>query len=516
MSAAEDLISSSELNDDNDDLLQFVTFRIGEEIFAVDMAPVQEIIRVPDVVRVPLAPSSLMGLANLRGKVLPIVSLRHLFMMEEATYDESTRAIVINTSQALGFVVDKVSSVIEVDCDEIEDASTVSSSIKNDILKGAIKRDKQIIMILDFDALTEQEFAALEHTTSDSILTDSIIDELQPTIDEENDDELQLVSFIADNQEYAIHIEDVKEIVQIPESITTVPQVDLHVLGMMNLRGELLPLIDLRTLFHLSNKQPDEKSRVIVISNNAQIIGLVVDSVSEVLRVTKDDVEDLIPAMAREAELSDITDICRLDSGRRLVSVLSVDRLFDIDSVQETLQEISEDNTVEDELNNVEENSNEELEDENQVVVFRLDEEEFAAPIISIQEIVRIPDELIRVPRSPNYLEGVINLRGTVLPVIDLRVRLGIPAAERSERQRIIVFLIHGARTGFIVDQVSEVLKLPHDCIERSPKIADADRRLFSGMAKVDGNKRMIQMLIPEALINQDELTTINDIEGGI
>ena len=220
--------------------------------------------------------------------------------------------------------------------------------------------------------------------------------------------------------------------------------------------------------------------------------------------------------MAREAELSDITDICRLDSGRRLVSVLSVDRLFDIDSVQESLQEISEDNTVEDELNNVEENSNEELEDENQVVVFRLDEEEFAAPIISIQEIVRIPDELIRVPRSPNYLEGVINLRGTVLPVIDLRVRLGIPAAERSERQRIIVFLIHGARTGFIVDQVSEVLKLPHDCIERSPKIADADRRLFSGMAKVDGNKRMIQMLIPEALINQDELTTINDIEGGI
>ena len=102
------------------------------------------------------------------------------------------------------------------------------------------------------------------------------------------------------------------------------------------------------------------------------------------------------------------------------------------------------------------------------------------------------------------------------MPVIDLRVRLGIPAAERSERQRIIVFLIHGARTGFIVDQVSEVLKLPHDCIERSPKIADADRRLFSGMAKVDGNKRMIQMLIPEALINQDELTTINDIEGGI
>jgi purine-binding chemotaxis protein CheW len=67
----------------------------GDEIFAADMLPVKEIIRVPEVVHVPLAPSALEGLANLRGKILPIISLRRLFGFEELAHDDSTRALVV-------------------------------------------------------------------------------------------------------------------------------------------------------------------------------------------------------------------------------------------------------------------------------------------------------------------------------------------------------------------------------------------------------------------------------------
>jgi purine-binding chemotaxis protein CheW len=89
---------------------QFVTFMAGDEVFAADMAPVQEIIRVPEVVRVPLAPSALEGLANLRGKVLPIISLRRLFGFPEIAHDDSTRALVVDVGQPLGFVVDRAIS----------------------------------------------------------------------------------------------------------------------------------------------------------------------------------------------------------------------------------------------------------------------------------------------------------------------------------------------------------------------------------------------------------------------
>src|ERR1017187_4490541 len=101
--------------------LQFVTFMAGDEVFAADMTPVKEIIRVPEVVRVPLAPSALEGLANLRGKVLPIISLRRMFGFPELAHDDSTRALVVDVGQPLGFVVDRVSSVVGVDARHIED-----------------------------------------------------------------------------------------------------------------------------------------------------------------------------------------------------------------------------------------------------------------------------------------------------------------------------------------------------------------------------------------------------------
>jgi purine-binding chemotaxis protein CheW len=81
---------------------QFVTFFVGNEVFAVPMAPVREIIRVPDVVRVPLSPPSLEGLANLRGLVLPVVSLRRLFRFPDRTHDDATRALVIDFGSPAG------------------------------------------------------------------------------------------------------------------------------------------------------------------------------------------------------------------------------------------------------------------------------------------------------------------------------------------------------------------------------------------------------------------------------
>jgi purine-binding chemotaxis protein CheW len=116
------------------------------------------------------------------------------------------------------------------------------------------------------------------------------------------------------------------------------------------------------------------------------------------------------------------------------------------------------------------------LDDDEQVVIFRLDKEEFGAPIASVQEIVRVPKDLIRVPKAPSFVEGVINLRGTVLPVIDLRLRLGLKQVERSDRQRIMVFLISDVRTGFIVDQVAEVLKIPKAAIEPAPQLVQTTR----------------------------------------
>ena len=171
MSAAEDMIDQEELDAETSERHQYVTFRVGEELFAVDMNPVQEIIRVPEVIRVPLAPPSLCGLANLRGKVLPVISLRYLFALPDTENDEATRAVVIDVGQPIGFVVDRVASVIEVDPADIEDAGRLRTTVDTSMLKGVIRNHGgNMIMVVDFDLLVEQEYAHLEPLTSDGSL----------------------------------------------------------------------------------------------------------------------------------------------------------------------------------------------------------------------------------------------------------------------------------------------------------------------------------------------------------
>ena len=492
---------------------QFVTFMAGDEVFAADMSPVKEIIRVPEVVRVPLAPSALEGLANLRGKVLPIISLRRLFGFPELPHDDSTRALVIDVGQPLGFVVDRVSSVVGVDSSQIEDVGSIRTTVNTEVLSSLIKNvgGHAMVMVLDFSKLIEREFSRIAAISRSTGVAGAVQASTQNHEEEETSDELQLVSFDVDGQEYAIAIEDVQEIVQVPETVIHVPHSESHVLGVMTLRSRLLPLVNLRSMFGLPYRDLDEKSRIVVLTLNGASVGVVVDAVSEVLRVSKSGVDALPSLLAREGNLAEITAICRLDNGKRLVSIVTARNLFGHSVIKEALSNVNESELDEEkQVNDADEGGD----DDEQVVVFRLDKEEFGAPIASVQEIVRVPDELIRVPKAPSFVEGVINLRGTVLPVVDLRMRLGLKQVERSDRQRIMVFLISGVRTGFIVDQVAEVLMIPRAAIEPAPQLSADQGRLLSRMANLEKQKRMVQLVDPPHLMGQKELVALAAVTG--
>jgi purine-binding chemotaxis protein CheW len=476
---------------------QFVTFIVGDEVFAVDMAPVQEIIRIPSVVRVPMAPSTLEGLANLRGRVLPIVSLRRVFGFEEREDDDSTRAIVIDLGQPLGFVVDRVASVVGVEISKIEDVSSISGTIDTDLLTGLIKDvgGHGMIMVLDFAKLITNEFSEAAKSSNHSSAAQSSSREVLEI--EAISDELQLVSFTVAGEEYAISIEDVQEIVQVPDHVIHVPHADSHVLGVMTLRNRLLPLVSLRRMFSLPFKDADEHSRIVVISVGSASVGVVMDTVNEVLRVSKDCVDPIPNMLTRDADMSEITEICRLADGKRLVSIISADNMFRHNSVREALSSV-EKMQDEDGMNDAEKLG---IEDDEQMVVFRLGKEEFGVPIESVQEIVRVPEELTHIPRAPSFVEGVINLRGAVLPVVDQRRRLGLEQIERSEQQRIMVFLFDGVRTGFIVDSVAEVLKVPKSSIEPAPNLSNIQSKLIARVANLEKQKRLILLIEPSHLL---------------
>lgn len=512
--------TDSDETDSVNQAMQFVTFSVADELFAVPMGPVQEIIRVPDVARLPLAPNVLDGLANLRGRVLPIISLRRMFGCQEKATDDSSRAVVINLSQPLGFIVDKVTSVVSIEPNEIQSAHSIQSMVDANYLTGIIHRqlpggNKELLLTLDFAALVDKHFTVLsqqQNTSSNASHVAEIATEDEDTQNGTRHSELRLVSFSVDGQEYAIDIEAVMEIVQMPSSLTGLPNSPPHVMGIISLRQRLLPLVCLRRLFNLTPTDISDHQRIVVVAMpNGQQVGLITDSVKEVMSISKDLADDMPSMLADKPEMQEFSRICRLDNGKRLVSIIDTDRLLGMAAFTDAVNLTPDHSERTEETILMQEESEDQLagDEDIQVVIFKLGAEEFGVPIMTVQEIVRVPDNLTRIPKTPEFVEGVINLRGTVLPVIDQRLRLGMDAIERNEGQRIMVYLLDGVRTGFIVDAVAEVLRIPKAQITRSPTLSDEQSKLISQIAKLNGDKRLVMLLDPRQLLGQLELTQV-------
>jgi purine-binding chemotaxis protein CheW len=138
------------------------------------------------------------------------------------------------------------------------------------------------------------------------------------------------------------------------------------------------------------------------------------------------------------------------------------------------------------------------------IVGFQVGRETYGVPITSLHEIVRVP-EITAVPDAPDYMEGVINLRGKIVSVIDLRKRLGEKKVDTGKRNRILVVEHNGRLSGLIVDSASEVLKIPASDVEASPAaLQEGGLNCVTGLGKYKG--RLIVLL---------DMTRLLDLGGG-
>lgn len=504
-------------DDEFDENSDFVTFDMAGERYAFPMRRVQEIIRMPAVVKVPLGPPSLEGLANLRGRVLPVVSLRRCCAMEQTGHDETTRVIVVDGGVPLGFVVDRVSSVISIDPQQVEPADSVQATVNSDVLVGVIKSGEgEMTTVLDVDRLIGSQFTRLAEKRSgrDSSSVTRLAAENDAEAD--SDDTLELVSFAVEGQEYALPIDQVQEIVQAPESVSHVPNAGSRVLGVIDLRGRLLPVVSMRRVFGLPVTPLEPQNRIVVVSIDGGVVGVVMDTVREVLRVPHQLVAPLPSVVAGEGRKTEVESVCRLEDGKRLVSVLSVNRMFDSPEVRSEIEGYRQ----EDETDMIDEPGDtvddDGRGDEELFVVFRLDDEEYAVDVDAVQEIIRVPEALIRVPKSFDFVEGLVNLRGTVLPVVDLRTRLGLGRTERDERQRIVVLIIGGVRTGFIVDSVAEVARVGRNVLEPAPELSAEQARVVSRVANLPDQQRMLLLVQVDQLLAAGQADQAAELCGNV
>jgi purine-binding chemotaxis protein CheW len=504
---------------------RFLTFRVDQHLYALPAQEIAEVIRIPAVAKVPQSPKALLGMANLRGSVLPVASMRGLLGHEGTSDTPSARAIVLDGAAPVALAVDAVHALVALGIAAIETREALLSARPGERLRGAFQTrpsagaghdaaQEGVAKILDIQALLAAAFVQRARPNRARSIAVNRID--APSVGTDGAQQQMLVTFDIAGQEYAIDLDAVREIVTAPAFVAPMPGAEALVLGVAAHRDTLLPILSLRGLLGFAPPTEAGEREKMIITNVAGLpVGLVVDRMRAIVRADPHLIDPTPSVLvARTGGESRIRAIYRGDGGRRLISILATEQLFRQDVMQRLVSHgqpgaVSSVGAPQDR-----DQSGEGCADEAQFLVFHLGEEEFGLPISAVDEVARVPEQITRLPKTPRFLEGVVNLRGAVLPVVDQRRRFDLPNFTGDhQRRRLIVLRTERHRAGLIVDSVQEVLRVPVSAIEPAPNLTNETARLVHGVLNLDATGRMVLLLDPAELLSRAEQGLLDSFE---
>jgi purine-binding chemotaxis protein CheW len=474
----------------------FLTFRLGKSRYALAADGIAEVVRIPPIARLPQAPAGLLGVANLRGEVVPVADIARLLQKDRAPDQAASRAIVLRDEATVALAVDGVDELVEIAADKIETRQAALAALPGERLEGAFRPrpDAEFVKIVDVKALLAASFVPAKRAER-RIRPEG----LAPSrlVAGDNLNQVKFVAFQVGEQEYALPLAAVQEIARVPDAIAAMPHAEALVLGVGAFRDTLLPLLSLRGLLGFAAEPGGHaQGKIIVLAVKGGMLGLVADKMTAIFSADESRIDPVPEVLAaRSGGESRIKAIYRGED--RLVSILSPELLFGEDVMQK-LGAMRE---------SVAQPAQQKASTEHsmQLLVFRLGDEEFGLPIEAVEEVARVPEQIARIPKTPKFLEGVVNLRGEVLPVVDQRKRFNLPEPDGETARRLIVVRTKEHKAGLIVDSVSEVLRSSQDAVQPAPDLAGEPAKLVHGVINLEDENRIILLLEPGELLTRAE-----------
>ena len=472
---------------------RFLTFRSEGRLYAVPANRVSEVVRMTALARVPQAPKSLLGLANLRGAVVPVAGLRSLLGRSEIAVSDKSRLVLMNGATPVALAVDEVASLVNVQANSIRlDDAEPSTDAEPD---SVFQTGAGATTILNIEALLARAFprAAMSRKSS------GVVAKTAASTAAVTQPRRRLITFDVAGQEYALSLDVIREIVRAPDSAASVPGSDNAVRGVVAYRDGLLPLLSLRALLGYADEGTAQGSKIIVALVAGTLVGLIADSVRSIVSVDPQRIEPAPKVLsARAGGEARIAEIYRAGRGQ-LISILVPETLFREDVMQHLAQSADQALAPRDAVTDAKAA-------DRRFLVFTLDSHEFALPIDAVDEVQRVPEPITRLPKTPKFLEGVVNLRGVVLPVVDQRRRFDMKPSQGSAARRLVVLTSGAHRAGLIVDSVTEVLRCSPEAIQPASELISNDAvAQVRSVINLDASKRMLLLLDPLELLSRAE-----------
>ncbi|UXY14144.1 chemotaxis protein CheW [Chitiniphilus purpureus] len=427
-----------------DEAVPWLLYRAGGLACASPLTQIAEVVRVPALHPVPLAPAAMLGLVNRHGHAVAVLGLAALLDAAQQAPGPASRLLVLH-AQRQAVLVDAVQGLALLPATAARPATAEEAAAGlAQVIPARPDQDER--RVPDLVRLTRPAAAPARPPAPQPAM---------PSPQTETEGELLLV-FRLGTQEYAMPVAAIEEIVPAPAQLLVTPHMQTHMLGMMTRRGRLLPVFDTRAA--LAAPQGAPARHVVVLRLRAGTdapveVGLLVETVSEVLDAGTAQAQPVPPLLAHTRRMNEIAAILKLAQGRRLVALLTPERLLDetaLYGLEPAVSDLSDPTsaTAGDEAQHV--------------LVFQVGEAELAVAVAQVQEIIALPDTLTPAPLARPDVLGVLNLRGNALPVIDARTRLGLGGPAAAQRQRVVVVTGAGETpTGVLVDRVCDVVALP-------------------------------------------------------
>ena len=483
---------------------QLVTFTLDEVEFGLDIDRVQEITPGTDITPVPGSPSFVLGIVNLRGSIIPVLDSRLRFHLPPLARTGKTRIIILDLAgQPTGLMVDSVSEVVKLDDFTLRDTPPLVAGVRSDYLAGMVTAGNRLITLINLEKILDSsEFCERERLTSKVTTTAMFASGATAAVAEQVEEELPYVTFTLGREFFGINLKMVEEIIEIP-TITKVPDAPPYVLGVICLRDQVLPLLDFIQLLHA---EPAEQAvagdMVIILSFGRAKLGILVDGIQEIIRIREEDILPP-PQTLSEREAADLEGIVlRSDRMVSLLKVLDIITGEDQAKITAMSSSLIKDEVVEAQV----------AAHELPLVVFRLGNEAYSLRLHEVREIIMVGN-ITPIPRAPSFIEGVLNLRGEVMPVIDLRERFGLPRQAVSSVSRIVITPIGGVSTGLIVDSVDEVKSVDQRRLEDPPKVTAVGANAFiEKVARTD--QGVVFLLNVQCLLTEVEGQQLQVFQG--
>jgi purine-binding chemotaxis protein CheW len=459
-----------------DEQRRSLVFRLGDAFFTVDAERVLEVIKTPAITRVPHGFAALVGIANLRGTPLPVIAFSRLLNRPEPE-SRGQKVIVYDHGEPLGLLVDDVvrfgASASEEQQQTVEIESLLAKAMTSPtVVRPGLHRSL---------ATAAQSSAAAPAENIQAFL-----------------------AFRLAGQTFGLPLEGVDEILAWPDDLAA-PAAGNSLLGMMAFRDTTLPIFSLAVLLGLP-AAGGAQQRIVVVDYRGNRFGLAVDQMDAIRRLPDSAIDRVPPVLAQSAASpAEIEAIGRLDRGRTLISILSVQKLFGHGAIEqvingkggETPMAIKADDAAFERF-----------------LIFTLGEEAYGLPIAAVDEVIRLPDSMTRMPNAPAFVTGVVNLRGKALPLIDQRLRFEAAGTDKAVKPRAIVVTIDQLRAGFIVDGVSEVVAVPVSAISSAPDFSSEQAAVFDRVAHIEADGRMILLVDPRELLSRAERDVVSSLDA--